>query len=321
MLMVGKIGGNSLIQKIAYGAGFERASVLFLGSLIWLLIAFTAYILIKKNNININEGRYLSVVCVISYVGLLFLGTQILTNFFHKIDIVIVFMLCIVGACIVIPYFMIKYREMVNQLRVVEARNELLAQSYDTVSRYYTSNAKLYHDMKHHLNAINYMLDGDEKVKIKEYVQSLVEFSEHYKKITYTGVDIIDVILSDKQKQAENKSIIFKVQTQMLPQDIGIEKKDLCAVFANLLDNALEAAEKEIEVKIKLSKQMLIIQFRNDFIVKPKKKNGYYQTTKKDSLYHGWGLKSVESVIEKYNGSMECVAENQIFVVNIIMNF
>ncbi len=321
MFVIGKIGGNSLIQKIAYEHGIERGCMLVIAGLSWFLSILLIYFWLKKKKRNVYGVCYLATICVTSYIGLLFFGTQILTNFVEELDIIMIMVMGIIAACVIVPYFIFKYKDMVNQLRIIEARNELLTKKYDTVSEYYTSNAKLYHDMKHHLNIVNYMLTDGESVEAQNYIQSLCKISEKYNKTIYTGIDIIDVILSDKEKQANDKEVEFMVQAQMLPQDIGIEKKDLCTIFANLLDNALEAVIEEIEVKIKISKRMLIIQVKNDFNVLPKKKNGYYQTTKKNSLYHGWGLRSVESIVEKYDGSMECKMENQFFTVSILINF
>lgn len=321
MFVIGKIGGDSLIQKIAYEPSVERGCMLVISGSSWFLSILLIYFWLKKKKRDVYNVHYLATICVTSYIGLLFFGTQILTNFVEELGVIMIVVMGIIAACVIVPYFMFKYKDMINQLQIVEARNELLAKKYDTISEYYTSNAKLYHDMNHHLNVINHMLTDDESVKAQNYIQSLCKISEQYNKTIYTGIDIIDVILSDKEKRANDKKVEFVVRAQMLPQDIGIEKKDLCTVFANLLDNALEAAIKEIEVKIKISKRMLIIQVKNDFSVVPQKKNGYYQTTKKDSLYHGWGLRSVESMVEKYDGSMECKMENQFFKVNILINF
>ncbi len=321
MFVVGKIGGEELLHKAAYEFGIERLSILFICGGIWFITNTFFVKCINKRKINVNNVRYLAVVCIIGFVGLLFLSMQLLTNFVEELDNVIVLGVCGVAAIVVIPYFRFRYKEMIYRVQIMEERNELLTKQYDSVSEHYTSNAKLYHDMNNHLNVVVHMLNDGDNDNARNYIYSLQGDVVDNKKKVFTSIDIIDVILTDKEKKAIDKNIEFNVRAQLLPQDMDIEKKDLCAVFANILDNALEAAIRRIEVNIKISHRMLIIKVKNDFTNEIKKKNGYYQTTKENAEHHGWGLRSVESVVEKYDGSMECGVCNNDFFVDIIMNF
>ena len=85
---------------------------------------------------------------------------------------------------------------------------------------------------------------------------------------------------------------------------------DVCALMANLLDNALEACEKILEsqpwikLKIKKKNDMLLIYLSNCFNKNIEKRN-FFQSDKNNNQLHGWGMKSIEGVVKKYQGNME----------------
>jgi sensor histidine kinase regulating citrate/malate metabolism len=129
------------------------------------------------------------------------------------------------------------------------------------------------------------------------------------------------MILSDKEQKADKQKTQIVMVTQHLSKNTSIEQKDICALFSNLLDNAIEAKPKRIDVIIKQVQGMLMVQVRNDIVEKPRKENGRFLTRKSNQIEHGWGLRSVEAVVEKYFGSIEYLVDDKSFSVNILMNY
>ena len=95
------------------------------------------------------------------------------------------------------------------------------------------------------------------------------------------------------------------------PQHTNIRSVDLVAILGNLLDNALEAVEgtegnlRFINLTIRRINEMLIIKLENGCKAVPVITEGELKTTKKDADLHGWGLKSVRTTAERYDGIVE----------------
>lgn len=128
-----------------------------------------------------------------------------------------------------------------------------------------------------------------------------------------TGNHIVDALLSDKSSRIDNS--IHINFNGIIPNDC-INPVDLCIVFGNALDNAIEACEempvnqtKEINITVKQKHEYLFIEFSNPTLKNIKIKNNRITTSKKDKNSHGIGLYSIDKAVKKYNGHLyiECI--------------
>ena len=98
---------------------------------------------------------------------------------------------------------------------------------------------------------------------------------------------------------------------------------DLCVVFGNVVDNAIEACqklpneqEKEICISARVIKDVFFIKSTN-----PTKKDieisNIIMTTKEDAIDHGIGLYNIRSIVQKYDGHMQLNCANQIFTIEL----
>jgi sensor histidine kinase regulating citrate/malate metabolism len=117
-----------------------------------------------------------------------------------------------------------------------------------------------------------------------------------------------------------------------------IHVKDICSLFGNILDNAIEATQQVEEKEKRLI--TLSVRSRNQFIIvecencsdsenvrfKTNRKRSIFRnnnlpkTTKKDAVKHGFGLKSIAQVAEKYGGAMNCSYEDGWFKVKVLLS-
>ena len=104
-----------------------------------------------------------------------------------------------------------------------------------------------------------------------------------------------------------------------------LSSADLYALFGNLLDNAIEAVAKEPPEKRTISMQVfkkrgyLCIHIENFCTDPPELVNGLPKTRKQDDRYHGFGIKSIRYIVEKYHGNLAISTDHQQFCVDILI--
>ena len=152
-----------------------------------------------------------------------------------------------------------------------------------------------------------------------------------------TGNKVLDVILTTKSLQCEKKNITLNA---MVDGDLlsGIHVKDICSLFGNVLDNAIEATQQVedkdkrlITLSVRSRNQFIIVECENysesDNVRLRKsekrrifKNDNLPRTTKKDNVKHGFGLKSIGQVAEKYGGAMNVSYEDGWFKVKVLLS-
>lgn len=202
----------------------------------------------------------------------------------------------------------------------VKRRLSLLEQNYEQLNAFYKENAKLYHDMNHHFNALYFLLESNEVEQAKQYLEEIMT-PIHIKKVSFrTGIDMLDVILHEMERKAEEKNIKIDISVKSLIDGNRFSKKDLCLLIVNLLDNAMEAAKSEVSICIKQVHAMLFVEVTNDYRIKPYKVGSRFLTTKKDTSKHGWGIQIMENIVAKYDGSMEYNVDDKCVLVEVMLN-
>lgn len=178
-----------------------------------------------------------------------------------------------------------------------------------------------YHDLKHHINVIRFETDESAKQK---YFDKLEEKIKPYEAIYQTGNKVLDIILNSKGEQIIKGKINFTciADGELLNFITSI---DLVSIFSNALDNAIEnlinVEEEKRLLKLSLYSQanLVMIKIENYYENKLRYYNGQLLTTKGNQEYHGFGLKSIKSSVEKYNGSLTINTENNWFTILILI--
>lgn len=100
---------------------------------------------------------------------------------------------------------------------------------------------------------------------------------------------------------------------------------DICSLFGNALDNAIEAVcfieEKDkrvIELTVKVSRGFLSVCVRNSYCCDVVFDGDLPKTTKGDEINHGYGMKSIKSIVERYGGELSVVAQEGAFNLNML---
>lgn len=318
--LTGIIGGDELIRQTTAEQGWVRIVYLLIIGPIWFGLSYCSSRWLKARGKYLSCVKYSAYMVAAGLIGFSFIAQQMLLAFDISINMFWYLFLTVVAVAVSSVYYFIKSRLLQRNLLQMDTQNRILENNYTQVSEFYHSKAKLYHDMNHHLNAVHHMLEEGEVDQAKQYIESLSDVDSSFVIKRRTKIDMIDIILSELERKAEEKGVSVSIETQLLPQDMGIEKRDLCSLFANLTENALEAAEKEIRIVVKTIQGMLLIQIQNDCRRIPEKRNGRFLTHKQDGQSHGWGTQNIEDIVRRYQGNVEYKIGEGVFAVEAIIN-
>lgn len=192
---------------------------------------------------------------------------------------------------------------------------------YESLERQQLEVRKLRHDMTNHLQTLA-GLSGEEH---KAYLDKLLDRPGIKRNVQYCENPVINAVLSTKTGKMELEQIAFAYDLQV-PSKIDMDSVDLSVLFANSLDNAIEACEKlpgqkrKISLQAKNEKGLFVMKIENtaksEGKISEKAAPGLLpQTTKKDRKLHGYGLKSIQEIVQRYGGSMEITKEEERFVL------
>jgi sensor histidine kinase regulating citrate/malate metabolism len=208
-----------------------------------------------------------------------------------------------------------------------DAMQMVLRSQYDQY-RYYQNTMEMvhikYHDLKHQITGLRAETDNEKR---KEWLDRLEEELEENHLVDHTGNQVLDTILGAKVFQAQR--IHARLTCVADGKLLGfMHVTDICTIFGNALDNALEAVamiedqeKRMIQVFLTRQKQFISIVVSNYCGEHGPKQSeqGTYLTTKSDKKNHGYGLKSIRYTVEKYEGSMTIRQPNDWFELHVLI--
>ena len=155
-----------------------------------------------------------------------------------------------------------------------------------------------------------------------KYLEKMEEICRNEQRIK-SGNAVIDSMLNYKISEAVRRGIEVEYEVE-IPEKLLMEDFDLTCILGNLLDNAVEAAEKTEEkfIGLKLKyreKGVLFFKIQNTFSGDLIVADDTLMTTKEDRAGHGFGLISVRKSIQKYDGIMRIRREGNIFGITVLL--
>ncbi|WP_160316126.1 sensor histidine kinase [Acetobacterium bakii] len=179
------------------------------------------------------------------------------------------------------------------------------------------------HDLRNHLSAIYALVEKGEKDAALKHLTKMTDVYDDKKQYACTENIDIDSILNFKIQAAEQQNIKIALDLS-IPEKMRIHSFDLAIILGNLLDNAIEAVtelekERQIKTKINYDKGRLIILVENPYQGERLKVGNRYPTTNTEPSQHGLGLENVQSVLQKYDGSMEINQQEKVFSVSLLL--
>lgn len=239
------------------------------------------------------------------YTNLLYTGKAVIIEFMDSFIVVLYFFLSIVTL------------SMSNKKNTAERENIILsaaaAQAEKEISQLtdYQKQAAIYrHDLRHHMNFIQSCLAGNNTQQALEYINEINNNLDNTRITRYCSNEAINLILSSYINKAHDADI--STQISVTATDFSNYRiTDLCSLLANALENAINSCIKQcdnavskdnkrlITIKLFEKKNKICINIANTYFKEPRFHNQIPVTDEPD---HGIGVRSIISVIEKYNG-------------------
>lgn len=212
-----------------------------------------------------------------------------------------------------------------NSIEKLNKQIKYERKSYESIIHNDESIRRLRHDSKQHYIYVMKLIDDKMYDEAKEYLINLNNIINEYENNVITKNKPINAILTYKKAECIKKEIDINIDIK-INENIPIDDFDLCIIFGNLLDNAIEACSKinnlpkEIFIKVRMQNNIIYIYVENTSYKYPKKIDGKFITSKKNKGYHGIGIESVRKSVEKYNGHLDFNYDNNMFRTKIIIN-
>lgn len=182
-----------------------------------------------------------------------------------------------------------------------------------------------YHDLKHQIAGLRAETDIDKRT---EWLDAMEDDIRGFESVTNTGNKVLDTIIAGKIMHGQKYDIKFTcvIDGKLLE---FMHVTDICTIFGNAIDNAIENVvmikdieKRIIHVTVSAKNKFVLIQFQNYCEVKPNEdKRGIrlFESSKADKRNHGFGLKSIQYTVDKYDGTMKAGMNKDWFELTILI--
>lgn len=246
-------------------------------------------------------------------------GEDTLSN--HKELLIIHLSLILASLLSIIVFFMNLARE--NHEHYISRLESAMREDYSRAQEKEANDAeirRLTHDIHHYLSALQ-----GEGENTGRNIRKILSKINQYERVAYSGNSVLDAVLNEKKQQAAAASVRLEYFMDQVDYSF-LSGMDLCSIFGNALENAIEAAQKIenpeqrwVSVKSSVLRGIWVLHVDNSYLIEPVQDNGRFVTTKSGGGSHGIGISSIRYCAGKYGGRVEIVAEKQQFTLRVMI--
>ncbi len=240
----------------------------------------------------------------------------------HYLLVIILSIIIITTAIIILSEKIIKNNKLKTQNLIIQKEQEIYKKQIKEANSYIEEITKIKHDMKNKIFCISELISNG---NTGEAVQLCDDIKTELNNTIYmfnTDNIYLNSILNVVYKKARENNIDIKV---FIKTDLQyISGTDVISLLGNLCDNAIEYlsnenSDREFTVSLFEKGNNYIISVKNHIKTSVLTDNKDLKTSKENSLFHGFGLKTVNSIVKKYNGLLDISENDNMFIVNIMI--
>jgi len=216
-----------------------------------------------------------------------------------------------------------EYYELKNDRKAISIQTEMYRKEYEAIQGNVDSLRIFRHDMRHHMNAITMFLRDNNISEARKYISKMEGSLSDSIMGKYCENYGVNAILSSLIYQARNEQIEVDCEAS-IPERIGIDSMELGLVFANALDNAINACRKlnnlskrRIKVVCREHGSLLYIRVSNPYEGTVHFNGEFPVSVGSD---HGIGTKSIAAIVEKHGGVFLFTAQDGVFKMTVTLN-
>ena len=317
---------------------FQIQILIYFISKIFYFIAMTgvAYLLSHSSkkynqirNTKIIIPFFISLITAFTLITMLEICLSISLPFYINVMIIISSIaLLLINVLIIVLYnFIEKQNEQTTSLQLQLQSESLTIEHYKTIIEHEEDKNILLHDIRKHLQSIQVLNADNNNSQIEAYISSLINSSKLSTPKKVCDNPLLNAIIGRYINLCNDYKIDFKSDIRHHSTDF-LSNDDCTSLFCNLLDNAFEAAKNtrnsfiELNIGYNTTHSMIIITLINSCLNNPFDNNGNLnRTTKTDSHHHGYGIKSIQHTIDKYNGNYNIYYDNSNSTFHTIIIF
>ena len=250
--------------------------------------------------------------------------SQSIVNRFDIAIVVIITLLIVLSSVMLIIVIgkIVQHDKIKLEYELINERINTNHKRYEGINEIHNKLRYVYHDLKNHMTCIkNY----NTKEEIVSYINKLELQISDFEKLRNTGNATLDIILGEKTHLCKKYNIEFEDYINISKLNF-IQENDLCSIFANALDNAIEACtkidnelEKRIVVRATYINGFAIIKFTNTKVNDIKFTGEKIETSKNNKKIHGIGISSIKYIVSKYKGEVLVNYSKNEFILKIMI--
>jgi len=313
---------NSEQMSSLFDITSTQVIVIFINHLVVLQI-------MKKKRISELTKQQYTITFIYSIFSIIniYILSDLLNSTYTKSEIIFV-LITIVGIIFTNTH-LLKILEFASENNRLQYENNLFLQQskmqyhyYDNLESQYRDSLSIIHDVKKHMRAIEELYNQKEIETASLYSQNISEKLDSFHINEYTDNRVFNIILNDKMKLAQQNDIEFTCKIEDIDLKF-IDNIDLTTIFANLLDNAIEACleltgDRIIVLQVGSFNNLIVINIKNTMNETISDVGINIKSNKKN--HSGIGLPNVMKVIKKYNGDFNIQKEGNMFVCSIVLS-
>lgn len=237
-------------------------------------------------------------------------------------------MMCEIGLfalniiCLYITISLNKSNRAAEELKLKEQQLKNDIQYAETVRSQYQEIRRIRHDIKQQLATVSGLQFERKYDKAQKYISEVTDSIEQLDMFMDVGNDFVNAILNSKLSIAKSKGI--EVLCNFSGKVEGINEYDLCNLMGNVLDNAIEAAERSgdnavVEVSLFSDKHKLVFTVSNSISKSVLNSNPKLKTVKDKPELHGFGVQTIKTIADKYDGNVDFYEEDLVFFCRVLL--